>query len=377
MTPSSTPEIALLRGEALDWREIDFYSSCTEWRVSFIGRDIGGVAQYLFNQGKGHTLHQPCYRTVWPWVKPGGDVTSTSEIALPLFNDLLQRTDVLNAPEVYSCFSAQAVREADRLGKFVAITVYETLQKHITRWLPPYATNIRRVIQRANLFLPVTERAAVYLQSIGVPSDRIEVLSPGIRLDRFVPVEDSHEGCRILFVGRLVSEKGVRDLLMAFTQASRNDRRLELWICGGGPLQREVEIAARSLPIRYLGYVPRHNLPTVYSHADIFVLPSRYRIRYGLTLWEEQFGFALVEAMAAGLPIVATTCGAIPEVIGPDNYLVSQGDIPALTRALIELSSDAAVRKELGRYNRIRAEERFDACMQAHRLEQILKRRLH
>jgi len=376
MIPDHIPGIALFRGECLDWREIDFYSSCTEWRVIFIGRDVGGAVQYLCGQGRGHTLYQPHYRTIWPWMKSGGDVTSTSEIVLPSFDDLLQRTDVLNAPEVYSCLSAQAVRAADRLGKFVTITVWETLPKHITRWLPPYAANIRYVTQRVNLFLPVTERAAAYLQSLGVRGDRIEVLSPGVRLDRFVPADNAHDGCRVLFVGRLVPEKGVRDLLVAFAQAVRTNSHLELWICGRGPLQCEVEIAARTLPIRYLGYVPRTNLPALYAQADMFVLPSKNLVRYGLTLWEEQFGFSLVEAMAAGLPIVATTSGAIPEVIGPDNYLVAQGDIPALTRALIELSSDAKIRKLLGRYNRMRAEERFDAFVQARRLEQLLQKRL-
>jgi glycosyltransferase involved in cell wall biosynthesis len=162
-------------------------------------------------------------------------------------------------------------------------------------------------------------------------------------------------GCRIGFIGRLVPEKGIMDLLAAFRPLAE---RAVLVFLGEGPLRREIgEQAARDdLAARILapGFIEPEQIPAHLHGLDILVLPSRTT-----TVWAEQFGYVLVEAMAARVPVVGADSGAIPDVVGDAGLLYPEGDIGALTNCLRELLDDPSRRERLGQAGWERVRQRF------------------
>ncbi|OYT49379.1 hypothetical protein B6U83_02280 [Thermoplasmatales archaeon ex4484_36] len=142
----------------------------------------------------------------------------------------------------------------------------------------------------------------------GVDTDRFRPRS-GIRLFDGDPV--------ILYVGRLVPKKGVDNLILAMRNVLKVHRKARLIIVGKGALQKmlrsEAKLAGVESSVSFLGYVPDEELPYIYNSADVFVLPS---------ITGESFGIVLLEAMASGLPVVATRVGGIPEVLSGQGVLV-------------------------------------------------------
>ena len=187
---------------------------------------------------------------------------------------------------------------------------------------------------------------------------------------------------RLLYVGRISPEKGVHTLLEAFgiIAKQRDDVHLRVigaeeivaweaivpfcddpkvlelgrWFRGGyGDHLRSQLARLPSDRVEFFGrHVPHPALPAHYSEADVFVFPS---------VWEEPFGMPLVEAMAAGLPCVATRGGAFPEIVEHQltGLLVERGDANQLANAILKLCDDDQLRAALGQAGRTRARERF------------------
>ncbi len=148
---------------------------------------------------------------------------------------------------------------------------------------------------------------------------------------------------------RLEPIKGVEDLMRGFLQASATQPRLRLVLAGDGPLRDRLLSLARAAGaeerVRILGewLTPLDVLPAL----DLFLLVSR----------NEGMGRALVEALAFGLPVVATNVGGMPEVLqeGKAGLLLPPGDPEAIARAILRLHDDAALRGDLSRCARARA----------------------
>lgn len=257
------------------------------------------------------------------------------------FADALAGADIVHSQELGNWYSAQVARLRSRLGFKLALTVWETLpfldvyRNVRTR---PYR---RAVLDAADLFLPTTERARAGLLLEGAPADRIRVAPPGVDLDRFggtaVPAAGADEHL-IVSPGRLVWEKGHQDVLRAVAALRRGvagdgapvPRVLIVGAGAEGPrltaYARELGIADR---VELRPFVPYDEMPGVYASASCLVLGSM-----PIWSWEEQFGMVLAEGMAAGLPIVASTSGAIPEVTGGAARHFAPGDWLGLAREL-------------------------------------------
>ncbi len=162
-------------------------------------------------------------------------------------------------------------------------------------------------------------------------------------------------GCRIGFIGRLVPEKGIRDLLVAFRPLAQE---AVLVFLGEGPLRREIqEYADRDdLAGRILapGFIEPERIPACLQHLDVLVLPSRTT-----PTWAEQFGYVLAEAMVARVPVIGASSGAIPDVIGDAGLVYPEGDTQALTECLRELIHSPLRRRQLGQAGWERARQRF------------------
>jgi len=157
------------------------------------------------------------------------------------------------------------------------------------------------------------------------------------------------------YAGRLVAEKGVDVLLSAFSRLPPSAR---LIIAGSGPAEPALRRLAHHLGIAervtFRPFIPSTQMPAFYQSLDAFVLPSRTRPG-----WKEQFGRVLIEAMACGVPVVASRCGEAPNVVGNAGLVFDEEDVAGLAAHLGELISQPQRRAELARRGRARVIERY------------------
>jgi glycosyltransferase involved in cell wall biosynthesis len=171
---------------------------------------------------------------------------------------------------------------------------------------------------------------------LGTDPARTLVIPNTFDADRFVPVTRSADGSRVRLVtlGRLSYEKGHDVLLRAFRRALDGGLEGTLTLIGDGPERPALEQLAGELGVdhrvTFTGTLLGSDVPVAFAGADAFVLPSR----------DEGFGVALVEAMATGLPVVATRSGGPEDIVsGDDGLLVSPGDPDELAEAILAISS--------------------------------------
>ncbi|HEV7493848.1 glycosyltransferase [Baekduia sp.] len=263
--------------------------------------------------------------------------------------------DVVHAEELAYWFAADAARAKEHHGFKLVQTVWETLPMLRTYRRGASAKLRHEVLAATDLFMPATERARIGLLLEGVPEEKIAVCAPGIDVDRFaaasVPATPPAEHT-IVAPGRLVWEKGQHDAIRALALLHRGivtlpdgtPARPHLKIVGVGPEDGRLRAHAQELGLGEavtIGAVPYDDMPGVFAGASALLLGSqssalggRHPFDVPRAFWEEQFGFVFVEAMAAGLDIVATTNGAIPEVLQGQGTLVPAGDYIGMARAL-------------------------------------------
>lgn len=265
-------------------------------------------------------------------------------------DEALRGADIVHAEELSFWFSASAARAR---GRFKLVqTVWETIP-FLDAFRNRHARRYRaEVLRRTDLFLPATRRARDALLLEGVPAERIEVCAPGIDLERFrsaaAPATAPTEHA-IVSPGRLVWEKGHQDVLRAVAALHSGldglpVLRPRVLIVGSGPEQGRLTEHAGELGIGgavTFRSVPYDEMPAVFASASCMVLMSLSTAQAMLhpfdtprAFWEEQFGFVLAEAMASGLSIIASTSGAIPEVVGGGGRYVAPGDWMGLAREL-------------------------------------------
>jgi L-malate glycosyltransferase len=183
---------------------------------------------------------------------------------------------------------------------------------------------------------------------------RIVVVPPGIDLERFHPAGpgETPDPPSVLFLAGLERRKGVDTLLDAFEEVVLTRPQVELRLAGAGSLEAEVRARAAREPlagrVEVLGRVGREDVPALLRSSTLLAAPSL----------GEPFGLNALEALASGLPVVATNAGGLADLV-PDtgNRLVPPGDAGALARALDELLGlTAQERTDLGARNRAVAE---------------------
>jgi len=170
----------------------------------------------------------------------------------------------------------------------------------------------------------------------------------------------------VLFVGRLIEEKGVLDILKLAVKF----KDVKFTFVGRGELSREIE-KSRLDNVEYMGFVKdKSELSKIYREADIFISNS-----YATKKWEELFGMVIIEAMASGLAIISTDCVGPKEIIedGDNGFLIKQKDYVALDRKLEELINNKALRKRFGDNARKKAEREYDINVISDKWLKLLK----
>src|SRR5215213_7198017 len=214
--------------------------------------------------------------------------------------------------------------------------------------------------RHADAVLTTSEYCRVAIRRhYGVPTSQVQLVPEGIDLARWralaARVPHQSDGATILCVARQYPRKHVADLLRALPTVCRAVPQARAVIAGDGPEHNSLRALAAELglndAVRFTGALPDEDLALLYRQADVFCLPSV----------QEGFGIVFLEAMACGLPLVATLAAAIPEVV-PDRragLLVPPVDIAALAHALIELLARPSQRASYGAFGRAYV-ERFD-----------------
>jgi glycogen(starch) synthase len=199
-----------------------------------------------------------------------------------------------------------------------------------------------------------------------LPDDKIKIIPNGIDLEDFQPIDQKSDmGFRrnyaaddekiILFIGRLVREKGVQVLLEAVSHLISKNIKCKLIIAGRGPFEDNLKQTATSLGIYpnvyFTGYIDDQTRNRLYSISDTAVFPSFY----------EPFGIVALEGMAAGTPVITTDAGGLNEIIesGVDGIKVPVGDVQALAHAIERVLVDNDYAAALKQQGYIKAKTRY------------------
>jgi glycosyltransferase involved in cell wall biosynthesis len=289
---------------------------------------------------------------------------------------------LVHTTDIAAGYSYQCLRYCQQSGAKLVCTVFENIP-FVHEEVPRLARQKEALRRGVDLFLPVTRRAAQNLELEGVDPGRIKVLDPGIDIEHFSPRAATLEvglnlpqnAYKVLYVGRLVPEKGLLTLLYAFAWLVRScerERPLHLVMVGQGALQGrlmdEVRRFGLERRVHFLGPMRYEKLPGLYRWAHCLVLASELH-----PTWHEQYGMVLAEAMASGLPVVGSDCGAIPEVIGPAGLLFGPGDPFALAAQIERLYGSETLCHDLGLRGRAEAEKRMDSRQSARELARLYK----
>lgn len=236
-------------------------------------------------------------------------------------------------------------------------------------WLGP-------VLREARLHLAMTPQMADALRELGAPAAAVRVHHFGIDSSFWsapAPPAARSEPRRVLMVGSFVPKKGHMDLIRAFAEVSERDPEATLRLVGSGPLEGAaralVEKLALGSRVSFAGFVPYGEpLRAEYQAASVYVHPSRTAADGD----QEGLPTVVLEAMAAGLPVVSTVHAGIPHAVRPDSgVLVGEGDVAGLAQALSLLLGDEAMRERMGDAGRSRIRADFDLTTQTRRLESL------
>lgn len=186
---------------------------------------------------------------------------------------------------------------------------------------------------------------------LGVPAERISVCPNGAPQWEHAASPASGDGY-VLFVGTLEPRKNIGGLLESFGRAVQRAPRPPRLIIAGGGAEAGVLLARISEPplagrVEYRGYVPADERESLYRGAQMLVLPS----------FDEGFGMPALEAMAAGVPVIVSNRGALPEVVADAGLLIDPDDPESLATAIVTLAGDATLRTNLSQRGSERARQ--------------------
>lgn len=222
---------------------------------------------------------------------------------------------------------------------------------------------VRFFMDRAACIVTVSERWSAWVRSVS-PNPRVACIPSGVRLPR--TATGPREPGLVAFVGRCEESKGVLDLLGALAEVRLAIPGARLECAGEGDLDALVERAGGpglAGAVHALGWLEPRERDRLLARASVFALPSH----------AEGLPMSLLEAMAAGCPVVAAACGGIPDLVvdGVNGLLVTPGDVDALARALHRLLVDRGLAGRLGNEARATIARRYTAEAALERLEQL------
>ena len=262
--------------------------------------------------------------------------------------------DVVHAHHAFARMPLSALsiaRDLDIKGILTTHTIsllpdYEYLWSPLSYGYPVY----RIMLSKADEIIAVSDSARRFISHFtDVP---VRVIPNGVDTSRFRKMDRDEarefmgfgDEPFFLYVGRLVTKKGLFTLLLAFRDVLKEIPKAKLRIAGKGKLKPVLSSMSKVLGINgnveFLGYVPDDALNPLFSSADVFVLPSSFG---------ESFGIVILEAMASGTPVIGTKVGGIEEILEDGKYgvLVHPSDPSELACAMISMMSDRDIQEKI------------------------------
>ena len=255
--------------------------------------------------------------------------------------------------EPYSIACAEVLTLCDRYAPAVPI-VMQTAQNIMRRYPQPFRWLEQRAFTKVSAAYVCSESVREVLRAKGFTKPA-PIIPFGVDLKAFTK-QPRQPGRTIGFVGRLLPGKGVNVLADALSQMVHDDWRL--LVVGDGSerplLEKELTDAGLINRATFTGAVSYDRTPEYFQQIDVLVIPTETTDRI-----REQFGRVIVEAMASGVPVIGSTCGAIPEVIADSGLVFPEGDGTALAEAIRRLLNDEALRERFSRMGRARVEQNY------------------
>lgn len=173
-----------------------------------------------------------------------------------------------------------------------------------------YRDLVKGTFERANTILCLSKQSAREVENLGIHPKKVKVFTYWVDQEKFKPILNAKRTVGwdkkfvVFFVGRLVAEKGIPELLEA---AEKWDKNITLAIAGSGPMENQINnLKLKIKNLEYLGKVEQDDLPKYYNASDLVIVPSTH---------DEGFGRVILEALSCGTPVIGSNRGAIPEAM--------------------------------------------------------------
>lgn len=259
--------------------------------------------------------------------------------------------DIIHSTPDYSIFSTR--KDTPLVITFHGYMLDHAMRQHNTPLQNlHYSTNLKwfthKALQKASSITAVSRFTAELVRSDTGLEQEIRVIYNGIDESCFFPTATRHteaHGINVIFSGHLSHKKGA-DLLPEI--AAKLSPGIKILYTSG--LRSNKHLPTHSA-LQCVGRVPHDAMPQLYNKCDILLFPT---VREG-------FGLAAAEAMACGLPVVASDCSSIPELVDDSKggFLCPVGDAQSFANRINELADSPALRAEMGEYNRCKVERQF------------------
>ncbi|UCE29823.1 MAG: glycosyltransferase family 4 protein [Candidatus Bathyarchaeota archaeon] len=295
-----------------------------------------------------------------------------------LFPTLMKMSfDIIHAHDFYaaSTFYGAIVSQAKRIP-FVLTQHNDELPPKVVNALL-YSANGhtvgRYIFSCSRKIIALNSAIRAHLVAMGADEDKIEIIPNAVDTCFFSPKRESFlesswgiSSPVVLFVGRLVEDKGIKYLMQAFAEVVEAIPSAKLVIVGKGPQETELRRLQEKFGLNnvfFLGTVESRLMPNVYAGSDVLVLPSVH----------EPFGNVVIEAMSSGIPVVGSYVGGMKDTIvhGVSGYHVQPRNSKQLSRYMIRLLEDASLGKKLGENARKNVLERYTVGLLLQRVEKI------
>jgi len=237
---------------------------------------------------------------------------------------------------------------------------------------PIHRFTVMNTIMRADYVTATSNMIANKTVDLIEHRKEVRVIPFGVDLDRFKPAQKSSRDNIVIGTARGFTLKyGLEYLIRAFARLKKSYPQIELVLIGDGPLFPAMKDLAKSLgvseTVTFAGAIPNDEVAVRMREFDIFVMPS---VGEG-----DIFGVAAVEAMATGLPVVATRVGGLPEVVddGKTGKIVEPADVDSLVRGLESYILSETLRIEHGKQGRVKAEQNYNWLQNAGMMESLYR----